>query len=87
MPLGTFITTATVRLCATGSSTMTHGLGAAPDFVWATQKQNALSLTNSQNVGFCAGGLANTASITVFNRGRLAGTWTVCMARFHSIIK
>lgn len=87
MPLGTFITTATVSLGQSESSTMTHGLSAAPDFVWATQKHTSANVTNSNTPVFTAGGLASTASVTVYNRGMGAGTWTVCMARFHSIIR
>lgn len=87
MPLGTFITTATVSLAATTSATMTTGLSGSCDFVWATLKHTKPNVTNSNQAIFTAGGLVNTASITVINRGQTAGTWTVCMARFHSIIR
>ena len=87
MPLGTFITTATVSLAATTSTTMTTGLSASVDFVWATLKHTFNNVTNSNQAIFAAGGLINTASITVFNRGQTAATWTVCMARYHSIIR
>lgn len=87
MPLGTFITTATVSLGATESSTITHGLSAAPDFVWATQKHTTANVTSSNTLQFCAGGMASTASITVYNRGLGVGTFTVCIARFHSVVR
>lgn len=87
MPLGTYITTATIGLCGTESSTMTHGLSLTPNFVWATLKHTSANVTSSNTPVFAAGGLASTASITVYNRGLGRGTWTVCIARYHSLIQ
>jgi hypothetical protein len=92
MPLRTFISTFTVSLAATTSSSIAHSLSASPDYVWATQKHTVANITNTNYPVFCAGDRtvgcnAHTQSVTVYNKGQIAGTWTVAVARFHSIIR
>lgn len=87
MPLGTFITTATVGLAATSYDSVTHGLSTTPDMIWATLKgTNHGDITSSATPVFAATG-GNSASLTCYNLGLNAGTWTWCAAFFHSIIR
>ena len=91
MPIGTFISTFTVSLAATESTALAHSLSASPDFVWATPKHTSASL-NSSSPFLTAGDRtvgcnAHTQSVTLYNRGQVAGTWTVCVARFWSAIQ
>lgn len=92
MPLGTFISTLTVSLAATESTVVAHSLSASPDFVWATQKHTVANITDSLHSAFCAGDRtvgcnAHTQSVTLYNKGQVAGTWTVCLARFFSSVR
>ena len=91
MPLGTFLTTFTVSLAATESTVIAHSLSASPDFVWATPKHTNGMLSSSSPY-FTAGDRtvgcnAHTASVTLYNRGQVGGTWTVMVARFWSPIR
>ena len=92
MPLGRFISTLTVSLAATTSTVVVHSLSASPDFVWATQKYTIANITNSNHPIFAAndrsvGSAAHTQSVTLYNKGQIAGTWTVCIAQFWSPIR
>ena len=87
MPLGRFISTLTVSLAVTTSTVVAHSLSASPDFVWATQKHTIANITNSNHPAFTAGITAHTQSVTLYNKGQIAGTWTVCIAQFWSPIR
>ena len=85
------MSTFTVSLGATESTVIAHSLSASPDFVWATPKHTSASL-NSSSPFFTAGDRtvacnAHTQSVTLYNRGQVAGTWTVMVARMHSVIR
>mgnify|MGYP001592944234 CR=1 FL=1 len=86
MPLGTFITTATISLAATASTTLTHGLSTTPDMVWATMRSN-FAAQSSSAVPLLGLGYANSASITCWNRGQRCASWTIAAAFFHSSIR
>lgn len=84
MPIGTFIDTRTISCGKTASASITHGLGVAPHMVWGTAKR--VNTANTSNVVPYFAASANSASVSVFNRGAREETWTVCSARFHSLI-
>ena len=88
MPLGTFITTATVALAASAYDSVTHGLSTTPDMIWATLRSTGVDRdqTSSAVPIFAARG-RNSASLTCYNHGQSAGTWTFCAAYFHSVIR
>lgn len=85
MPIGTFMTTQTVSIAATSSTTLTHALSTTPHLVWATLRSN-VGNQSSSSVPYIALA-ANSASLTVWNRGQIAATWTVAAAFFHSTIQ
>lgn len=69
--LGTYIDVRTIATIATqGSATFAHGLGAAPDFVFA---QYEASATNSSASIPQLAVAHDATNVTVFNVGQVAG--------------
>lgn len=85
MPIGTFIDTRTLSVTGTASGSITHGLSTSPHMVWATAKRRNAAFTTGYQPYFTAS--FNSASVSVFNRGRSNETWTVCSAFLHSLIR
>lgn len=85
MPIGTYVDTRTISVAATTSGTLTHGLSQAPHMVWAAAKGNRIDISSTQFPYFSV--LANSASLTVFNRGVAAETWTVCSWFIHTLAR
>lgn len=85
MPIGTYIDTRTVAVAATTTTVITHGLSQSPHMVWGTAKGYRIDISSTVFPYFSA--LANSASVTVFNRGLADETWTVCSAFLHTIIR
>lgn len=82
--LGAFIDVRTVAAAATASGTFTHGLPATPDVVFAAAVYATTSLA-TEFPYFCA--TMGAASVTYFNRGKVAETFSVVSPVFHSIIR
>lgn len=82
--LGTLIDTRTVALAATASTGFAHSLGAAPDMVWGAASFATGSLSTNFPY-FCAS--ADSASVSVQNRGTTAETFSVYSMRAHSVIR
>ena len=86
MPIGTFIATNTITIDATGSSTLAHGLSQSPHMVWGVARfRSTVWGTNSLMPYFTA--KADSASVTVFNRGESAETFSVFSVFLHSLIR
>ena len=86
MPIGTFTQTATATVAATASTTLTHGLSNAPHMVWGVARFRSTVFTTASTLPyFCA--KADSASITAFNRGELAETYSVYAIFLHSIVR
>ncbi len=82
--VGTFTETRTVAAAATASAAYAHSLGATPHMVWAVASYATASL--STNFPYFAA-QADSASVTYFNRGTAAETFSVFSQRLHSIIQ
>lgn len=80
--IGTFVDTRTVAAAATASAGFAHSLGAAPHMVWAVASYATASL--STNYPYFAA-QADSASVTYYNRGTVAETFSVFTQRLHSI--
>lgn len=85
--LSTFIDVRTLAALATsGSSTYSHGLGAAPDFVFV-QPELAGVLSSGSNPAYAA--QFDGTNVTVYNFGQVTSTATlrVMAIRAHSVIR
>jgi len=87
MPIGTFFTTATLALAATASGTLTHGLATTPHAVWGTAKLGSAAHASASLASPYLTLAANSASVSAYNRGQIAETWTIHALFAHSIIK
>lgn len=82
--VGTLVDTRTVAAAATASGTFAHGLGGTPHFVWAVAVYATAELRTS--IPYFAAQM-DSASVTFFNRGAVAETFSVYSMRLHSIIQ
>ena len=75
-----------ITSAATGSSTLAHGLSQSPHMVWGVARfRSTVWGTNSLMPYFTA--KADSASVTVFNRGESAETFSVFSVFLHSLIR
>lgn len=82
--VGTLVDTRTVAAAATASGTFTHGIGLAPHIVFAVPVYATGSL--STTFPYFAAQM-DSASVTFFNRGTVAETFSVHAIRLHTIIQ
>lgn len=86
MPIGTFIYTGTAEITSLASTTLTHGLATTPHLVWLQER--ATSAASIASAGPAWTGVAfGSASVSVYNKGPIAATYTVAAAFFHSEIR
>jgi len=86
MAIQVYSDTRTLSLAATASGTLTHGLARTPHWILGTAKFATTKLNSAKAVPYfsCKAG---SASVSVFNRGQSAETWTVTTQYLHSLIQ
>ena len=82
--IGTLIDSRSLAVAGTASGTFTHGLARVPHIVYAMASHATSSLAT--NFPYLAA-TWDSASVTVFNRGTVAETWTILTQFCHSIIQ
>jgi len=87
MPIGTYVDTRTISCAATASSTITHGLSNAPHIIIGTAKFNSSGFVSSSTGYPYFSAKGDSASVSVWNRGLTAETWSVSSIFLHTIIR